>query len=222
MNPGMAVIPGTDSMGLGPSVGNAGNTNPEMSIVPGINTMNSGTSMTRNSGTGMTSPSAEDRDSPRWFQPTIPGTEACADIPDLPRMTEAETTDVDVRATGVSPFAYPTQFLRPRLDERGIYRVADLMDVEAGKRVEVAGIVTHRQRPHTAKGVTFLSVEDETGLLNVVCSHGLWQRHRDIARRSGALIVRGMVERGDGAMNFVADFLSVLPLNVTLPSRDFR
>ncbi|MCI1895440.1 MAG: error-prone DNA polymerase [Ancrocorticia sp.] len=157
-----------------------------------------------------------------WYQPTIPGTETQGDVPALPVLTDAEETDLEIRSTGVSTAGYPTEFVRPQLNERGVTRIADLAEAKEGIRMKVAGIVTHRQRPHTAKGVTFLSLEDETGLLNVVCSHGLWQRYRTIARRSSALIVRGMVERGDGAMNFVADALAVLPLHVSLPSRDFR
>ena len=157
-----------------------------------------------------------------WFQPTIPGTEPQGDIPRLPSITEAEAADADIRSTGISVSSYPTQFLRADLNRVGVLRISDLTETEAGVRVRVAGIVTHRQRPHTAKGVTFISLEDETGLLNVVCSHGLWQRYREVARHSNGLIIRGMVERGDGASNFVADSLEPLPLTVALPSRDFR
>lgn len=157
-----------------------------------------------------------------YYQPTIPGTEAVAHVPALPHMSEAEQVDTDIRMTGVSSSAYPTEFLRPDLNKKNVIRIADLGDVSPGRRILVAGIVTHRQRPHTAKGVTFISLEDETGLLNVVCSHGLWQRFRQVARNSSGLIVRGMVERGDDAMNFVADHLDPLPLTVALRSRDFR
>ena len=157
-----------------------------------------------------------------WYQPTLPGTEAAGTPPALATMSEAEATDVDIRMTGVSTAAYPTQFLRPDLDQRNVRRIAELGEVEEGERVLVAGVVTHRQRPHTAKGVTFISLEDETGLLNVVCSAGLWNKYRDVARRSQGLIIRGMVERGDGAMNFVADRLERLSFNVSLKSRDFR
>lgn len=156
------------------------------------------------------------------YQLTIPGTEVRGDVPDLPGLTDAERTDSDIRGTGVSVDAYPTQYVRDRLDAQGIVRIAHLAHKEAGIRCEVAGIVTHRQRPHTAQGVTFLSIEDETGLLNVVCSQGLWKRYRHVARHSSGLIIRGMVERGDGAMNFVADGIRPLPLRVALPSRDFR
>jgi len=93
---------------------------------------------------------------------------------------------------------------------------------EAATRVRVAGVVTHRQRPPTAGGVTFVSLEDETGLLNVVCSPGLWVRYRDVAGRSSGLVVRGTVERVDGATSLLADALQPLALGARLPSRDFR
>lgn len=157
-----------------------------------------------------------------YYQPTIPGTGAAAHVPNLPPMSEAERVNADLDVTGVSSSAYPTEFLRPDLNTKGIVRIADLGRAEEGRRIRVAGVVTHRQRPHTAQGTTFISLEDETGLLNVVCSHGLWQRYRQVARNSSGLIVRGMVERGDGAMNFVADHLEPLALTVSLPSRDFR
>jgi error-prone DNA polymerase len=83
-------------------------------------------------------------------------------------------------------------------------------------------VVTHRQRPGTAGGVTFLSLEDETGLLNVVCSAGLWQRFRTVARTSRALVVRGRLERADGATNLVAEHLTPLSLKVATSSRDFQ
>ncbi|MCF2706191.1 error-prone DNA polymerase [Arcanobacterium haemolyticum] len=157
-----------------------------------------------------------------YIQPTIPGTETVGVLPDLPPMTDAETTHTDIATTGISTSFYPTQHIRESLTSRGVLRISDLTELPVGIRVKVAGIVTHRQRPRTANGITFLSLEDETGLLNVVCSHGLWERYSDVARRSGALVVRGMVERGDGALNFVADALENLPMTIHLKSRDFR
>src|ERR671910_213305 len=76
-----------------------------------------------------------------------------------------------------------------------------------GRRIRVGGIVTHRQRPATAGGVTFMNLEDETGMLNVTCSPGLWQRYRRVARTSAALIVRGRLEKHDGVINLTADRL---------------
>jgi error-prone DNA polymerase len=97
-----------------------------------------------------------------------------------------------------------------------------LARAEAGERVLVAGAVTHRQRPATAGGVTFLNLEDETGMVNVVCSPGLWVRYRGVARASPALVVRGRVERADGVVTVVAERLEDLDLSVASRSRDFR
>jgi len=153
---------------------------------------------------------------------TLPHTAVGFEAPMLPGMDEVETAVADVWATGVSPDSFPTQFLRPELTAQGIYSIAGLAACETGSRVEVAGVVTHRQRPGTAGGVTFLSLEDETGLLNVVCSPGLWARYRQVARTSAALVVRGTIERGDGVLNVVADHVRHLPLRVASRSRDFR
>jgi len=68
-----------------------------------------------------------------------------------------------------------------------------------GTKVFVAGVVTHRQRPATAGGTTFLNLEDETGLVNVICSPGCWTRYRKAARSAVVLLVRGRLERGEGA-----------------------
>ena len=104
--------------------------------------------------------------------------------------------------------SYPTQFVRDGLDAAGVLRVEQAYRHEIGRRVAVAGVVTHRQRPGTAGGITFLSLEDETGLLNVICSAGLWQKFRKVARTSRALVVRGRLERSDGATNLVAEHLT--------------
>ncbi len=94
--------------------------------------------------------------------------------------------------------------------------------VEPGRRIRVGGIVTHRQRPGTAGGVTFLNLEDETGMLNVTCSPGLWQRYRRVARTSAALVVRGRLQRHEGVVNLVADRLDAIEAPVSPASRDFR
>jgi error-prone DNA polymerase len=91
-----------------------------------------------------------------------------------------------------------------------------------GERVRVGGVVTHRQRPATASGITFLNLEDETGLVNVVVSRGCWARYRVAARGAPALLVRGVLEQVEGVTNVVADKLEPLPLATPLRSRDFR
>jgi len=144
------------------------------------------------------------------------------DAPPLPMLTGVEQAMADVWATGVSPDSYPTQFVRDRLAAAGVLTAAGLSAVDDGSRVLVGGVVTHRQRPATASGITFLNLEDETGLVNVVCSKGVWARHRRVARDSAALVVRGMLERVDGVTNVVAERIDKLELSVRSASRDFR
>ena len=83
--------------------------------------------------------------------------------------------------------------------------------------------MTHRQRPATASGITFINIEDETGLINVICSVGVWDRYRRIVRESPSLVVRGILERSsEGVTNLVADKFEVLSMVPRTRSRDFR
>ena len=156
-----------------------------------------------------------------WYQPTLPGTAVGAQAPTLPIMTDRERQAADLSLTGVSTQGSPLKLLRPLLADDGVLSAADLADQEHGSRVRVAGVVTHRQRPHTASGMIFLNLEDETGLLNVVCRAGMWRRYRSIGRRAVALIVRGTVEKGDGVVALMADRLQVLPGVPGTGSRDW-
>jgi error-prone DNA polymerase len=145
-----------------------------------------------------------------------------AAAPALPGMSEREESTADLWATGVSPDGHPTRFLRDELSALGVVPAAGLAAAEAGSRVMVGGIVTHRQRPATASGTTFLNLEDETGLINVVCSVGCWARYRRVARSSPALLIRGRLEKSEGVINVVADKMEPLPVSGSLKSRDFR
>jgi len=86
----------------------------------------------------------------------------------------------------------------------------------------VADLWANRQRPMTAQGTTFLNLEDETGLVNVVISKGCWTRFRKVARGAPAMVVRGRLERSQGVVNIVAEHLAPLPLPGRTTSRDFR
>ena len=152
----------------------------------------------------------------------LPGTTVGAEAPPLPGMDGIELAVADVWATGLSPDSFPTQFVRKWLTSQGALPVADLPTVTSGTRVLVGGAVTHRQRPATAGGVTFLNLEDETGMVNVVCTMGLWTRYRRIARNSAALLVRGTVENAEGVTSLQADRLEPLDLRIPSRSRDFR
>ena len=152
----------------------------------------------------------------------LPGTATGERAPQLPGMDLIETAVADLWATGVAPTGHPTQFLRAELSRRGVTTCLDLWERPPGCRITVAGTVTHRQRPMTAQGTTFISLEDETGLMNVVVSKGCWARHRRIARDAPALLVRGRMERSEGVINIIAEELTPLPVPASNASRDFR
>ena len=152
----------------------------------------------------------------------LPGIVVGTTAPALPGMAPVEESVADLWATGVSPEGHPTRFLRESLDSLGVVTSTGLWDVEPRSRVLIAGVVTHRQRPMTAQGVTFLNLEDETGLINVVVSKGCWARYRKVARGAPAMLIRGRLERSEGVINIVADELMALPVPASNASRDFR
>ena len=137
-------------------------------------------------------------------------------------MDEIEVAAADVWAMGISPDSFPTQFIRERLNRLGALPAAEVTKAENKDRVLIGGAVTHRQRPATASGVTFLNIEDETGMINVICSPGLWARYRTVARTSAAMLIRGTVEKADNVVSIVAERLAPLDLRIPSRSRDFR
>jgi error-prone DNA polymerase len=99
-----------------------------------------------------------------------------------------------------------------------VLTATDLRHQPHGARVRVAGVVTHRQRPATAQGITFVNLEDETGLINVVVHKGCWARHRRVAQEAPAMLVKGRLERGDGdVLNVVAERLEPFPVELAEP-----
>jgi error-prone DNA polymerase len=173
----------------------------------------------------VTNRSQPDRPEPGPARPhpgRLPGLVTGVDAPPLPEMTPVEVNRADLWATGISPDNHPVEFLRPALEEQGVLTAIALAGVPTGRRVTVGGVVTHRQRPATAQGIIFLNLEDETGLINVVCSRGAWARHRRVARAESALLIRGTVENVEGVINLVAEHIEPLRLAVATKSRDFR
>jgi error-prone DNA polymerase len=144
------------------------------------------------------------------------------DAPTLPGLDPLDEARADLWATGISPEGHPTRFLRDVLDRLGVVAAADLVHREHGSRVTVGGVVTHRQRPATAGGTTFVNLEDESGLLNIVVSKGCWAHHRRVVRTAAALLVRGRLERVEGVTNVIAERIEALPIRAHLQSRDFR
>lgn len=152
----------------------------------------------------------------------LSGISVGSDAPMLPGMSDAELMAADTWATGISPGEHPLTLLRPQLSEQGVLSIAELKQLESGRRGLIAGIITHRQRPATATGITFLSLEDETGILNVICSTGFWRSHRAVVRTSPAARIRGIVETtDDGVVNLLADGAWALNLGAASTSRNF-
>jgi error-prone DNA polymerase len=161
----------------------------------------------------------------------LPGTATGLTAPPLPTMTPAEETLADLWATGTYG-THPVAHIRAVLQARQVLTAEAARSAADGAAVAVAGLVTHRQQPPTARGVVFLSLEDETGMVNVICPPQVWDRHRRMATAAPALLVQGRIERTGsasgtgGAVNLVA--VALRPLRVAAitkgaaASRDFR
>jgi error-prone DNA polymerase len=151
----------------------------------------------------------------------LPGTTPGLTAPPLPAMTAAEETFADLWATGTYG-THPVEHIRPLLADAGVMGTEALKTARPGATMAVAGLVTHRQQPGTARGVVFLSLEDETGMANVICPPQVWERHRRLAMDANALVVYGRVERLDGAVSLLATRLRRLRVVAAARSRDFR
>ena len=143
----------------------------------------------------------------------------------LPEMMPEEEVHTDYRMTGLSLRSHPLAFLRERLEPLGIIPAAQLAQTPNDIFVKVAGIVLLRQRPSTAKGITFVTIEDETGTANLVVHAKTWERFRKITRHCQAWIVHGKVECKDTVIHVIVrrlEDLSSRLSSLAIKSRDFR
>jgi error-prone DNA polymerase len=113
----------------------------------------------------------------------------------LPKMSPAQEVLADYRATGLSLRAHPLQFLREGLERLGVAPAERLKTWPNGKPVRVAGIVLVRQRPGTAKGITFVTLEDETGQANLIIRPDVWRKFRQAALGATILLAHGRLQR---------------------------
>jgi error-prone DNA polymerase len=151
----------------------------------------------------------------------LPGIER--EAPELPRMTAAEELGTDYARLGLSARDHPMRLLRGELDARGV-TIARALAATPRKQVKIAGVVICRQRPPTAKGFVFLTLEDETGMVNVVVEPAIFDRTRRDIVGHAALEIDGVLERQDGVVNVKAKEVRPLALPWTdgLRSRDFH
>jgi len=161
----------------------------------------------------------------RAGRPRGPLFEAAAEAADaspLPEMTFPERLSSDIVGTGLTAGPHPLVLYREALSARGVVRACELPRLRDGQRVRVAGAVICRQRPGTAKGFLFLTLEDETGLANVTVRPDLFAREKAVLVGTGVLEVEGILQT-EGGVSVRA--LACRPCGtapVAIPSRDFR
>ncbi|MBI2156040.1 MAG: hypothetical protein HYU26_03900, partial [Candidatus Rokubacteria bacterium] len=140
----------------------------------------------------------------------------------LAEMTPAERLVADYAGTGVTLGRHPMALRRAGLRRRGVLSARELVSAEPGASVRTAGSVIVRQRPGTAKGFVFLSLEDETGIANVIVTPRVFARHRAALVGEPFLLVEGVVQRQDGVVSLRATRVAGLPaLGHHVPSHDF-
>jgi len=142
----------------------------------------------------------------------------------LPRSTAADEVRADYAATGLSVRRHPVGLVRERLDRERVTRLSRLVEVSPGTVVKVAGLVSHRQRPDTASGVVFMTLEDETGTANIVVWPKVFDRQHKLVRGENLLRIAGRLERDGDVLNVIAWRFWPLTVaeRVNASSRDFR
>jgi len=145
--------------------------------------------------------------------------------PDFAPLDAFETIAWDYRSTAHSPRGHPLEPLRRELAAHGLPDARDVTAMADGRRTDYAGIVITRQRPGTASGVTFLTLEDETGFVNVVLWRKVFDAHPQLAKTASLLGVSGKIQKEDGVVHLVAERLWVPQLSARperARSRDFH
>ncbi len=143
----------------------------------------------------------------------------------LPTLSPQEEVFADYRTAGLSLKAHPLSFHRPQLNQLNVVPAEKLRALQNHRRVCVAGLVLLRQRPSTAKGITFVTLEDETGTSNLLVHQATWERYYQIARRSAAWLAHGRIETKDSVIHVIVERLEDLSGvlgQLQISARDFR
>jgi error-prone DNA polymerase len=140
----------------------------------------------------------------------------------LPEMSAVEETLADYDGTQLTLGPHPMSYLRPNLRRQGVVAAADLPRYRNGDRVRLAGAVIVRQRPGTAKGLLFMTLEDETGMAQAIVRPELLARHRRLVVGSAGLVVEGVVQKRDGTVSVRGERFWALKDLAATPSHDFR
>ena len=164
----------------------------------------------------------------------------------LPAMALPQEVVEDYRSVGLSLRAHPVSFMRTGLDVQGMIRCGDLRSTRDGRSVTVAGIILIRQRPGSASGVLFITIEDETGIANLIVWPSLFERQRRLILSAGMVACTGKVQREGEVIHVIAEYFADLspqlralgetpgrqaqnvsggnrqPGGIKVPTRDFR
>ena len=141
----------------------------------------------------------------------------------LKMMSNEERLVADFRGTGMTVGPHPMAYHRERMEKLGVRRAIDLSQIPSGSKVRTAGCVIARQRPGTAKGFVFLSLEDETGVSNAIITPDLFQQNRLLLASEQFLMIEGLLQNQDGVISIKA--ARVFPINITsaqTSSHDFH
>jgi error-prone DNA polymerase len=146
-------------------------------------------------------------------------------IPDpgspLPPMDADERLHADYAGMGLTIGPHPMALRRDELSLRGVMRAADLQQTRDGRRVRVAGMVITRQRPGTAKGFVFLTLEDETGISNIIVRPDLFDRDRMVVVRQPFLLVEGVLQNQEGVLSVKAERVQGIEGAASVDAHDF-
>jgi error-prone DNA polymerase len=141
----------------------------------------------------------------------------------LDAMTAEERLIADFGGTGMTVGPHPMAYCRQDLNPMGVLRATDLAGIPNGRIVRVAGCVIARQRPGTAKGFVFLSLEDETGIANIIITPDVLERNRLTVTQGRFLLIEGPIQNVDNVIHVKAiRFNTIAVTHATPPSRDFH
>jgi error-prone DNA polymerase len=143
----------------------------------------------------------------------------------LPTASPLSEVVADYRATGLSLRDHPMKFLRRGLDKMGVAKASDLAVLPVDRLVKVAGLTLMRQRPGTASGITFVTLEDETGFANLIVRPEVWERYHHAARTATAMLAHGRLQRQDNVIHVLVNRLDDLSSRLDdlgVSSRDFH
>jgi error-prone DNA polymerase len=142
--------------------------------------------------------------------------------PTLPPLGERERTALDYRITGIPTGPQIMSFYREDLARRGVLRACDLESRRHGSYVLIAGAVVVKQHPETAKGHVFLSLEDETGISNIIIRPATYRRHKRVLDSDAAVVVGGTLQTVDGVISVTAQRLDALTLFAKIAAREWQ